>query len=391
MAGVVVVMLAVALLVACGEEKPRVQPLTKSWEKTVPYQPIPAGLWSLKSEDCGSCHVQHYEEWKLSTHSHAWTDQQFQAELQKESSPFLCINCHIPLQNQQEYIVRGLVDGDIYQPARHKNPNFDPELQMEGINCASCHVRNGAVIGPTGTEKAPHATVKDTDFLSESLCVGCHNATAVVTPTLACSFETGDEWQSGPYYGEKNCISCHMEERHREIVLGYGERLSHYHAFPGSGIPKTDTSVAQGLTGLDILPGWWNGSCRAGDTISFDLTVVNAHAGHRLPTGDPERFFLFTFTLLDDHQDTLGFMQERIGEEWQWHPEARKLHDNNLDPLEARMFVFSHAMPQSGTYSLHVHGEKHRLNQQSADYNNLGSTYPLFIDIYDTTLVVHVR
>ncbi|MDP6908218.1 MAG: multiheme c-type cytochrome, partial [Flavobacteriales bacterium] len=191
-----------------------IQPLSNPWEFAAPHQEIPEGLTSLSSATCGACHQEHYKEWQLSTHAHAWTDLQYQAELKKESSPFMCINCHIPLQNQQEFIIKGLVDGDIYQPVKEKNPNFDKALQQEGINCASCHVRNGAVLGPTGTDKAPHTTVKDTTHLSEQLCISCHNANAVVTPTLACTFETGDEWKAGPFYGQKNCISCHMEETH---------------------------------------------------------------------------------------------------------------------------------------------------------------------------------
>ena len=90
-------------------------PLKNSWEMAVPHQEVPQGLTSLKARDCGLCHVQHYEEWQKSTHANAWTDKQFQAELKKESSPFMCINCHIPLQNQQEYIIKGLENGDIYQ------------------------------------------------------------------------------------------------------------------------------------------------------------------------------------------------------------------------------------------------------------------------------------
>ena len=89
-----------------------IQLLTKSWEKVIPHQEIPEGLTALNAAYCGTCHREHYDEWRQSTHSHAWTDLQFQAEIKKESSPFMCINCHIPIQNQQEFIVTGLIDGD---------------------------------------------------------------------------------------------------------------------------------------------------------------------------------------------------------------------------------------------------------------------------------------
>ncbi|MBL0109568.1 MAG: hypothetical protein IPP42_01350 [Saprospiraceae bacterium] len=127
------------------------------------------------------------------------------------------------MQNQQEYIIQGLIDGDIYKPVKTINDHFDKSLQSEGITCASCHVRDGAIIGPHGSDKAPHKTIKDTIFLSEQLCIGCHNASAVLTPTLACTFETGDEWKAGPYWGKRNCISCHMDTTHREIALAMGQ------------------------------------------------------------------------------------------------------------------------------------------------------------------------
>ena len=383
--------------ISCGDApKPKepaqnIHPLTKSWEKVVPHQEIPEGLTSLSAEQCGACHQQHYKEWRLSTHSHAWTDLQFQAELKKESSPFMCINCHVPLQNQQEFIIEGLVDGDIYQPVKRKNPNFDKKLQQEGINCASCHVRNKAIIGPTGTSKAPHKTVKDPEFLSETLCISCHNATAVITPTLACSFETGDEWKAGPYFGKKNCISCHMETVEREIVPGYGKRLSHYHFFAGSGIPKFDTVQTNILNGLAFYPSALKSSYSKMDSIRFTLKVKNEFAGHKVPTGDPERFFNIYFILKDKKGTVLATHTDRIGEHWEWHPRVKKISDNNLNPGEERSFHFAYQTLQKGQLNLSVKVEKHRLSKESADYNKLGDNYPLFITIFEEEFVVVVR
>ena len=122
---IIVFGIVVTYMTRCEHIGKNVHPLTKSWEKAIPNQKVPEGLVSLSAEQCGVCHIKHYEEWKLSTHAHAWTDLQFQSELKKESSPFMCINCHIPLQNQQEFIIKGLIDGDIYQPVKKKNRYFD--------------------------------------------------------------------------------------------------------------------------------------------------------------------------------------------------------------------------------------------------------------------------
>lgn len=374
-------MVAYQLYVKATEKE--VKPLTKSWEKAVPHQQIPKGLASLSAQQCGACHQAHYEEWQHSTHSHAWTDKQFQAELKKESSPYLCINCHIPLQNQQEYVVSGLIDGDIYQPVKQKNPHFDRVLQQEGINCASCHVRDNVVIGATGTTKAPHATKKDPEFLSEKLCISCHNASAVVTPTLVCTFETGDEWKKGPYYGQKTCISCHMESVEREIVTGFGKRTSHVHYFAGSGIPKEKGAKTKGLNGFSFTPSKLAKSYKINDTLTYQLTLKNEFAGHRVPTGDPERFFNVTFELINAQQKVIDTSTSRIGEKWEWWPAAKKLSDNNVNLGETRTFSFKHALKEKQVLTLRTKVTKHRLNQEAATYNKLDSSYPLFITVFE--------
>ncbi|MEM1119615.1 MAG: multiheme c-type cytochrome, partial [Bacteroidota bacterium] len=317
----------VVLVGSMCKMKQDIRPLTKSWEFAIPNQEVPEGLAAMNASYCGTCHRDHYEEWKLSTHAHAWTDLQFQAEIKKESSPFMCINCHIPLQNQQEYIVTGLIDGDIYKPVKEINPHFDEELQQEGITCASCHVRDGAIIGSIGSKLAPHKVVKDPEFLSEKLCISCHNASAELTETLVCTFETGDEWKAGPYFGKQNCISCHMEEVERPLVAGLEKRVSHRHFFAGSGIPKFDTVTTKMLNGLAIYPTAPQATYQPQDSILAQIRVKNEHAGHRVPTGDPERFFLIHFDLLDEKGDTIQHQQYRIGEKWQRYPTAKKLAD----------------------------------------------------------------
>lgn len=382
---VFVLLAATSYFLFFGKEKEIIVPLSKSWEKVVPNQQVPEGLVSLKAEDCGTCHKAHYEEWRLSTHAHAWNDLQFQAELKKESSPFMCINCHIPLQNQQEFIVTGLINGDIYRPVKEKNPHFDAQLQKEGINCASCHVRDNVIIGPTGTELAPHKVRKDTVHLSEKLCISCHNANAVITPTLACTFQTGEEWKVGPFYKEKNCISCHMPEKHRPIVAGYPARKSHFHAFPGSGIPKFDTVETKQLISLSYKPTSVQASYTTKDTLKYLLQIKNEFAGHRVPTGDPERYILIDLVFKNEIGKVVHSKQYRIGEQWEWYPEAKKISDNNLNPGEARNYPINALFKQKGKYKLDVKVTKYRLSEQAAEYNKLGKNYPRFITIYDKT------
>lgn len=371
--------------------KDEITALTQTWETPVPHQEIPEGLVSLKSEDCGVCHQEHYAEWKLSTHAHAWTDLQFQAELDKDSSPFMCINCHIPLQNQQEYIVSGLINGDIYKPVKEKNPFFDPVLQQEGINCASCHVRNGEIVGVIGSELAPHKVRKAPELLTEELCIGCHNANAVITPTLACTFETGDEWKAGPFYGKKNCKSCHMPEVMRAIVPGYPVRKSHRHFFTGSGIPKFDTVQTTVLNGLAFYPAKVAKEYAVNEAFGFDIRLKNENAGHRVPSGDPERYILIHLSLENEDSKVLKEETFRIGEEWEWYPEAKKLDDNNMNPGEERTYKIDAVLNKPGIYTVKAVVTKHRLSEKMAEVNNLGENYPRFITIFEEDYMFSVK
>ncbi len=370
------------------EESKKVHPLTNKWEKTVPYQEIPEGLSSISAKSCGTCHQEHYKEWKHSTHSHAWTDPQFQAEIAKETSPFMCINCHIPLENQQENIVTGLIDGDVYQPVSHKNTRFDKALQQEGINCASCHVRNGAVIGMTGTNKAPHKTIKDSLHLSENLCISCHNAVATISPQLPCTFETGDEWKAGPYFGKKNCKTCHMPDTIRAIVSGYAERKSHLHYFMGSGIPKFIDKPTKMLNGLLIEQLPIQKELKIGDTLTMKINITNAYAGHKVPTGDPERFFLIEQSIYTKDSVLLAQKTHRIGEEWEWYPLAKKISDNNLLPKEKRTFRLNFKITSKKELIYHVKVTKNRANEENKKYNKLPEDYPIRVTIFEDDISI---
>lgn len=370
----------------------RIEPLEDTWESAVPFQPIPQGLVSIRSADCGVCHKEIYQEWLKSTHAHAWTDLQFQSEIKKESSPYLCINCHIPLENQQEYLITGLKNGDIYQPVKEKNPHFDAAMQLEGIGCATCHVRDGFIIGTRGTVNAPHPVRVDSSFLSEQLCITCHNANAVVTPELVCTFQTGEEWQVGPYAQTQTCISCHMDTLTRSWMSGMPEHVSHRHWFPGSGIPKQTGETPVALEGLDFKPDTLEPTYSGADSIHYSLTLTNAHAGHRLPTGDPERYYLIDLTWLNAAtSDTIAHRRYRIGEVWEWYPVAKKISDNNLDPLESRTYTIGLLPSEEGTYTLHTKVTKHRMTEETAAYHHLTEDYPTFITVFTAEQAVTVN
>lgn len=356
-------------------------PLNKDWEKAIPHQDVPPGLLSLTAESCGTCHQEIFQDWKQSTHAAAFRDLQFQVEWAKDDI-YACLNCHTPLQNQQAYIVKGLINGDHKTPVMEANPNFDKELQQEGVTCASCHVREGAVIGTSENQRAPHKMVKDRQFLSEKLCISCHNLVDELNPVLVCSFETGDEWRNNGFLEKgRNCITCHMPETKRVVASGMGKRKSHFHFFPGSGIPKFYGQETKGLNGLEIAMDSLPDRYTQGETMEYLLTVKNRSAGHNIPTGDPERFILIAFKVLDSSGTIIREKRWRIGEEWQWHPVAKKLSDNNLKPGEERKFEFAYVFRDKGEFTIVVEVTKHRMTEDNARYNGILDKYPLSVGV----------
>ncbi len=343
---------------------------------------------TIQGETCAVCHRDIYDEWRASTHANALRDIQFQAELSKADSPkWLCLNCHIPVQNQRDSIVTHLRDNDVLQPVKKVNSEFIAEYQQEGISCAACHIRRdektGAsyIIGAIGSTYAPHPVKKDPEFLRQ-ICVRCHDPQGEqLTQNLLCWFETVDELADGQANLQKtggktpDCVDCHMPIKKRLLTITFPMfpvRDSHMHHWVGSGVPKQfdgyDNLLERGyISGLETmvnLPQSW----LPGSDLKFSIMLKNARSGHDLPTADPERFLLVKVVLSDKNGACLQERQLRIGQEWLWNP-ARKVGDNRLKQGETRVWPVQLPLPQKlagnrlSVFVLHV-----RLSSKNAKY-----------------------
>jgi len=378
---------AVLALGAASAAPGQVRILGYGWENPLPYQSLPQGLTSLRAAQCGACHQEIYQEWQVSTHAQALSDKQFQAEMAKSpATGWLCLNCHTPLENQMAAIAVGVRGLSTHQPILKKNPRFDRTLSAEGITCAVCHVRDGVVLGPRGDSQAPHPVRKEPRLLDERNCASCHQAVAAYTDTLVCNLETAQEWRKSPQAARgQACSHCHMPEVRRSVAVGGPVRTSRRHLFLGSKIPKEKAEpdsyrgyYALYSSGLSVViqPD------QAGDprrpTLPAKLLLKNARAGHWLPTGDPERFILIKAALIDPAGHEIDQKLHRIGQEWVWHPQARKLSDNRLKPLEERTVEILFQNPRHLEARLvRVVVENWRMNAETAAYHKLTGVYPL--------------
>jgi hypothetical protein len=380
-------------LMACGGDESlpdpeAIHPLTRSWERALPLQKVPQDLKTLRAAECGECHEEIYAEWKGSVHAQALADPQFQAEWKKDGYLFVCRNCHTPLQNQQETVVRGLIGGDYHRPAEVPNPDFDPVLKEEAITCAVCHVRDGFVIGPYGDAGAPHPIKKDLRLLSAQACLDCHNAKGVLSAALVCTFATGDEWQASPYPQQgQDCVTCHMPQVQRPNAADEPVRASNLHTWAGSGIPKFPGQEGLGqrgfVGGLEIQVSLSKEFYQAGEAVYAAVSIGNQRAGHELPTGDVERFVSVDMQVIGPAGKVLQARQERLGEVWEWWPEARQVADNSFKPLERRTYDLSCEIPEDMTEAtLKVVVTNHRMTEENAEAMGLLGQYPLASEIF---------
>ncbi len=310
-----------------------------------------SGVGGAGASHCGACHEAIYKEWRGSSHAAALSDLQFQAELHKKSSPrWLCLNCHIPVQNQRRHLVKGLRGGNVLRPVLVKNPGFDPAMRSEGITCATCHVRKGpggesVIVGARGSTRAPHPTRADPKAL-RTVCLRCHDPKgARITPTLMCWFQTRKELAEGAFSGKRDCVDCHMEAVRRRLAAGFSSlplRQTRRHHWVGGGVPKRFTGyrtlLARGYRpGLEVTLEEASRASNGG--VSFRAALENRRAGHWLPTADPERHLLLLATLLAADGRRLARKRRRIGQVWRWAPRAEKISDNRLEVKQRRSWA----------------------------------------------------
>jgi hypothetical protein len=135
------------------------------------------------------------------------------------------------------------------------------------------------------------------------------------------------------------CQSCHMPEVERPVSHGGPIRAGRRHLWRGGHDPemlKRAVAVEIRTTPTDPKPG---------QTMTVTLTLTNAGAGHKLPTGDPDRHFTIEFQVEDRHGRVLDQQTDTMGRWILWQPVILEVYDNRLLPLAGREYTFSYRLP----------------------------------------------
>lgn len=152
------------------------------------------------------------------------------------------MRCHAPRAEQQsEWFARALT------------------ARLSGVDCAACHVRAGARLGPKTVEPTPHGQVEANALFKRSeFCQSCHQFGLEGLALNGKPIEnTYEEWRASRYARDNvTCQGCHMP----------GGR----HEFRGIHDPDM---TRQGLAVRAIR-----------EHARIRLTATNAGAGHHLPT-----------------------------------------------------------------------------------------------------------
>ncbi|HZS12136.1 MAG TPA: hypothetical protein VFA38_07785 [Nitrospirales bacterium] len=317
--------------------------LRADYAAAIPYQAVPAGIADLRAETCGECHREIYEEWKSSIHARAYVDPFFQAYWTKDKHVWVCLNCHTPLENQQPTLITELPRARVEQATQVPNPHYDPAYQKEGVTCAACHVRDGVILGPFDDSAAPHPTRFDPTFRMTQICYRCHN---VVSGPFQ-YYNVGPcgtyaEAEGGYFLGQRGmiCQSCHMPEVERPVAEHGPIRAGRRHLWRGG----HDPDMIKRAVAVEIKASPENP--KPGDEVTITLTVINAGAGHKLPTGDPDRHFTVDFAVHDRAEQVLKRERHTMGRWILWQPVIVELYDNRLMPLASRAYRFTYRIPE---------------------------------------------
>lgn len=230
--------------------------------------PTPAGLAGRESAVCAACHPRSYEGWKHGGHA-------------RPPPPALgtaaaglpgCDVCHRPLAHQRA-TVDTVYDGRLEQVTRTPNPAFDAGAWLEGVGCAACHVRDGAVLtgdAEAAARPAPHPLRFAPALADGRACASCHQLAIPGTDTAL--YDTWGEFErSGFAEAGVTCLTCHGRAGAEAGFVGHdpGRPLDH------------GLSVGLSVPSLRLV--------RGQAPVAATVTVRNVGAGHAIPTGSPWR------------------------------------------------------------------------------------------------------
>ncbi len=255
-----------------------------------------------RPEACATCHIdiarQHEQAMMSQAFTHPWDEIEYfeLAVPHAAKEPKVagvkagCNGCHAPL---------AFLAGDIPPQRPEENSRAN-----EAVSCDICHTVTGfsgdvpvnfnwtispgkIKQGPRAGAVSPHHETRENPFLrSAEFCGTCHNEK---NPWGLFVKSTHLEWKEGPHgKGGVVCQECHMPPAPgRSARMGAELPDVRQHLFHGAHDPGKLAGVAE----VRIHPE--TREAEPGDTMKLTAVVVNAKAGHKIPSGSAEERVLW--------------------------------------------------------------------------------------------------
>lgn len=331
------------------------------------------------AEQCGACHVEIYQQWRLSAHGRAATDPIFwqmlpQAarEMGGETSAGFCLTCHSPI---------GSVTKEIPLTTPLSFPLKLAPIAEEGVTCDFCHTISGEENlgkhisvgiyryprkGDTAIKYGAHANARTTNHITQvskfltsaEFCGICHKFAHPASGQVW--QDTYAEWKAGPYAKlGLRCQDCHMPTFIGHSATEGPERVDlHAHVFPGG-----DSELVKKVAAVTLLA---QRKEKAGKpSVDVKALVTNVGSGHLMPTGLPGIREMWLEVVAQDAQAKEVFREkfpigiELLGGDGKptmpWNA-VRFGKDTRVGPRKTRQMVSSFPLPETAGGPLEIRG-----------------------------------
>jgi len=255
-----------------------------------------------RPQACAACHVdiarQHEQAMMSQSFTHAWDEIEYfeLAVPHAEKVPKVagvkagCNGCHAPV---------AFLAGDVPPPRPEKGSRAN-----EGVTCDLCHTITGRAGDPSvnfnwisepgrvkqgprpGADSPYHATRENPFLRTAEFCGTCHNEQ---NPWGVFVKSTQLEWKEGPH-GKAGivCQDCHMPPAPGRVARMAPERPDvRQHLFHGAHDPGKLAGAAEVRVHPEAR------EVEQGDPVRITAVVVNAKAGHKIPSGSAEERVLW--------------------------------------------------------------------------------------------------
>lgn len=272
---------------------------------------------------CSECHEKMFDEWKDSAHAQAKKSPLY-ARMHELAGDASCDRCHAPLA------------------ARVGNAR----VVDEGVTCEVCHTIDKVDVTTAGAgfklrlgeqiKFGPLCDAKDHYFhrmgcsplhAKAEVCAACHLYVRTAADGTQLPIYTAyEEWHDEYKNPKIPCQHCHMPGGRAEVATGAGERAG----VPHHGLLGTSADLRKHALAATATVRVQDGKAL------IDVTIRNKGAGHRVPTGSPDRRIVVRATAGDggpSAEHAFGrFLVDASGQPAPWYRATRLASDQRIPP-----------------------------------------------------------